>query len=153
MAVTTVAGIPVLALLRRLKVGKEINPYGPTSHQAKAGTPTMGGLLILAAVIAVNGTANLATHHSIGLPLAAMTALGALGLIDDTGSLRGRQQRALSKRLKLVAFLAIGLAVAFGLYWKLDLSSINIPFAGKSDINQWYIPIAAVVLVLTAGGV
>lgn len=153
LAATAIAGRPFLAALRRLKVGKEISQWGPESHLAKAGTPTMGGLLILAAVAIFTAAANLAGRESIGLPLAVMAALGALGFVDDLGSLRGRPQRALNKRVKFAAFVAIGVAAAFGLHRALELSAVNIPYAGRYDLGPWYVPIAVGVVVLTAGGV
>ena len=155
LTVTTIAGRPFLELLRRLKVGKQISEWGPESHQAKAGTPTMGGLLILAAVIILSVAANLFGRYSIGLPLAVMAALGALGFLDDLGSLQDRPKRigALNKRVKFVGFVAIGIAAAFGLYEGLELSDVNVPYAGRHELAGWYIPIAVGVIVLAAGGV
>jgi len=153
LVATVLAGGPFVEFLRRRKVGKEISEWGPASHQAKAGTPTMGGLLILAAVVAFTAAANLVERQSIGLPLAVMAALAALGFLDDLGSLRDRPQRALNKRIKFLAFVAIGLAAAFGLYEGLELSDVNLPYAGRFDLGPWYVPIAVGVVVLTAGGV
>jgi len=155
LTATAIAGKPFLGLLRRLKVGKQISEWGPESHQTKAGTPTMGGLLILAAVIAFSAAANLVGRHSIGLPLAVMAALGALGFLDDLGSLQSRSGliEALNKRVKFFAFVGIGAAAAFGLYDRLDLSAANVPYAGRYDLGAWYIPVAVGVIVLTAGGV
>src|SRR3989304_829219 len=140
LTATAIAGTPFLGLLRRLKVGKEISEWGPESHQAKAGPPTMGGLLILAAVIVFSVAANLVGRHSIGLPLAVMASLGALGFLDDPGSLQsgGGLIEALNKRVKFVAFVAIGGAAAFGLYDRLDLSAANVPYAGRYDPAPWY---------------
>ena len=152
LVATVIAGGPFVEFLRRRKVGKEISEWGPASHQAKAGTPTMGGLLILAAVVAFTAAANLVGRQSIGLPLAVMAALAALGFLDDLGSLRDRPQMALIKRVKFLAFVAIGLAAAFGLYEGLDLSDVNLPYAGRFDLGPWYVPIAVGVVVLTAGG-
>src|SRR4030042_1924335 len=84
--------------------------------------------------------------------LAVMGALGALGFVDDLGSLQGRSQTALNKRAKFIAFVAIGVAAAFGLYEGLELSAANVPYAGRFDLAAWYIPIAVGVLVLTGGG-
>lgn len=153
MAVALAAGAPLLRILRGLKMGKEISPYGPEAHQVKTGTPTMGGLLIVGAIVIANGAANLATNHSIGIPLATVVALAALGLVDDLGSLRGRRQWALNKRVKLAGFIAIGLITAFFLYWRLDVDATGVPYAGVRDIGGWFVPVAAAVLVLTAGGV
>jgi len=153
LVATAIAGGPFVGALRRFKVGKEISEWGPESHLVKAGTPTMGGLLILAAIVVFTAAANLVGRQSIGLPLAVMCALAALGFVDDLGSLRGRPQRALSKRVKLVAFAAIGLAAAFGLYEGLELSAVNIPYDGRHDLGTWYVPLAVGVVVLAAGGV
>ena len=155
LTATVIAGWPFLGALRRLKVGKEISEWGPETHQTKAGTPTMGGLLILAAVIVFSLGGNLIGRQSIGLPLAVMAALGALGFLDDLGSLRGRfgGLQALNKRVKFVAFLGIGVAAAYGLYEGLGLSAVNIPYGDRYDLGAWYLPIAVGVIVLTAGGV
>ena len=169
LVATAIAGYPAISLLRRLNVGKEIYEYlrepvegavpggaprvAPERHLAKAGTPTMGGLLIVAAVAAATIAANLFGRYSIGLPLAVMGALCLLGFVDDLGSLQGRPQRALNKRVKLVAFVAIGVFAALGLYEELGLSSVNIPYDGRHDLGALYIFIALAVVVLTAGGV
>jgi phospho-N-acetylmuramoyl-pentapeptide-transferase len=153
LTATAIAGRPMLGLLRRLKVGKEISEWGPESHQTKAGTPTMGGLLILAAVVVFTIAGNLFGRYSIGLPLVVMGSLGALGVLDDLGSLQGRPQSALNKRVKFVAFVAIGVAAAIGLYEALDLRAVNVPYDGRHDLGAAYIPIAVGVVVLTAGGV
>ncbi len=155
LAATAIAGKPFVELLRRLKVGKQISEWGPESHQAKAGTPTMGGLLILAAIIVFSVAANLVGRQSIGLPLAAMAALGAIGFLDDLGSLQSAEggRAALNKRVKFFTFVAIGVAAAFGLYEGLELSAANVPYAGRYDLDAWYVPIAVGVVVLTAGGV
>jgi phospho-N-acetylmuramoyl-pentapeptide-transferase len=116
LTATAIAGRPFVELLRRLKVGKQVSDWGPESHQVKAGTPTMGGLLILVAIIGFSVAANLVGRQSIGLPLAVMAALGALGFLDDLGSLQNRVRAALNKRVKFIAFVAMGgVAVSDGL--------------------------------------
>ena len=112
LAATVIAGYPSITILRRLKLGKEISEWGPESHMAKAGTPTMGGIFIVAVIAAVTIAGNLFGRYSIGLPLAVLGALALLGFVDDLGSLQGRAQRALTRRAKLAAFIAIGGAAA-----------------------------------------
>ena len=141
---TAVAGYPAVVLLSRLKVGKEISEWGPETHHVKAGTPTMGGLLIVAVIATV----------SIAAPLAVMGALAALGLVDDLGSLQGREQRALNKRVKLAAFIAIGAASAYGLSDLLEVShSVNVPWDRRRDLGDLYLAVVLGTVVLTAGGV
>ena len=153
LVATAMAGYPFIGLLRRLNIGKEISEWGPESHLAKAGTPTMGGLLIVAAIAVFTLAANFFGRYSIAGPLAVIAALAALGFVDDLGSLQGRSRWALNKRVKFVAFVAIGAAAAFGLYELLELSAVSIPYDGRHDLGVWYLPIALGVVVLTAGGV
>jgi phospho-N-acetylmuramoyl-pentapeptide-transferase len=152
LVATMIAGFPTVRLLRRLKVGKEISEWGPQSHRAKAGTPTMGGIVILAGVAVFTLAGNFFDRYSIGLPLLVMGCLAFLGFVDDLGSLQGREQRALSKRVKFVAFLAAGTGAAIGLYEFLEVSDVYVPYAGRHELGAVYIPIAIAVVVLSAGG-
>lgn len=152
LAATTIAGFPTVRLLRRLNLGKEISEWGPESHRVKAGTPTMGGLLIVAGVAVFTLAGNFFGRYSIGLPLLVMGCLAFLGFLDDLGSLQGRERRALSKRVKFVAFLATGIGAAIGLYEFLEVSDVYIPYAGRHDLGAAYVPIAIAVVVLSAGG-
>jgi phospho-N-acetylmuramoyl-pentapeptide-transferase len=168
LIVTAAAGYPAIQLLRRLGLTKEIYEYlrapvesaagsapvlAPERHAAKAGTPTMGGTFLLAGLLIVTLAANLFGRYSIGLPLVVMGSLALVGGIDDFGSLRDREQWALNKRLKLVAFIVIGVATAYALYDLLELQTIHVPFEGSHDIAGLYVPIALAVVVFTAGGV
>jgi phospho-N-acetylmuramoyl-pentapeptide-transferase len=150
---TVVAGYPAVEMLRRFNVGKEISEWGPESHQVKSGTPTMGGLLVFAVIAVVTLLFNLYDRESIAAPLGIMALLAALGFVDDLGSLEGREQRALTRRIKLVAFIGIGALAAWGLYDQLDLSSLNAPWDEKRDLGLLYIPLVMLVVVLAAGGV
>jgi phospho-N-acetylmuramoyl-pentapeptide-transferase len=150
---TVVAGYPAISLLRRFNVGKEISEWGPESHQAKAGTPTMGGLLVVAVIAAVTLLFNLYERGSMLAPLGILALLAALGFVDDLGSLQGRPKQALTRRVKLVAFIGIGAIAAWGLYDQLDLSSLNVPWEGRTDLGIAYLAIVMLVVVLAAGGV
>jgi phospho-N-acetylmuramoyl-pentapeptide-transferase len=153
LVVTIAAGYPAVSLLRGLKVGKEISEWGPESHLVKAGTPTMGGVFVIAVIMAVTLAFNFFGRYSMAAPLGVMAMLAVLGFVDDLGSLQGREQRALNKRVKFVAFLAIGALAAWGLYDRLDLHTVNIPWEGRRDLDMLYIPIVLGVVVFTAGGV
>ena len=151
---TAVAGYPAVAVLRRLKLGKEVSEWGPETHQVKAGTPTMGGLIFLAVIGAVTVAFNLFGRYSIAAPLSIMGALAVVGLVDDLGSIQGRKQQALNKRVKLVAFLAIGAASAYGLSELLEIGhSVNIPWDRRRDLGDLYLAVVLGTVVLTAGGV
>jgi phospho-N-acetylmuramoyl-pentapeptide-transferase len=153
--VSVIAGKPVVDFLARRGWGKQISAHGPASHLVKAGTPTMGGLLIFGTVFLVTAPTNLFDKRSIFLPLGIIVATGTLGLIDDfltvEGSPKGRA--GLNKRLKTALLLGLGLTSAFILYYGLEAQSINVPWLGKYHMNLWYIPVAVAIFLATTSAV
>jgi phospho-N-acetylmuramoyl-pentapeptide-transferase len=151
--VSLVAGEPLVRLLRRRGWGKAISADGPASHSAKAGTPTLGGLLIFGTVFLVTAPTNLFDKLSIFLPLGVIVAAGGLGLVDDLLTLEGRVQRALNKRLKVSLLFALAVGAALVLYLALDVQSINVPHFGKYSMGAWYIPVAVITVMSTTSAV
>src|SRR3990172_13368786 len=100
--VAFLAGGPLIDLLRRLGVGKAISEEGPESHRSKAGTPTMGGLLMLGTIAAVTVPANLVGRQSVLLPLGVMGLVGLVGLADDVLTLQGRERVGVHEPGRLV---------------------------------------------------
>ena len=103
------------ALIRRLtayKVGQSVRDDGPQSHLAKAGTPTMGGALILTSIaITVLLWADLG-NRLVWLVLWVMIGFGAIGWVDDYRKVVARNPKGLSVRMKLFWQSVIGLAAA-----------------------------------------
>src|SRR3990170_860361 len=135
-AVAFLAGAPLIELLRRLGVGKAISEEGPESHHSKAGTPTMGGLLMLATIAAVTVPANLVGRQSILLPLGVMALAGLVGFADDLLTLQGRERIGGHERGGLVAKAlvgaAIGLIAGIVVYYPLEVEHVNVPPFGQS---------------------
>jgi phospho-N-acetylmuramoyl-pentapeptide-transferase len=99
--------------LRRLSVGQNIRDVGPQAHQVKAGTPTMGGLLILFAVLVPTLLwANL-TNVYIWIVVLVTTAFGAIGFLDDYLKVSRRNNKGLSAAGKL--WLQVAAAAGMGL--------------------------------------
>ncbi|MGB5135165.1 MAG: phospho-N-acetylmuramoyl-pentapeptide-transferase [Prochlorococcaceae cyanobacterium] len=97
-AAVTAWGVP---RLRRLKLGQVIREEGPQAHHSKAGTPTMGGLLVVPVGVIVGGLVSPADPRL--LAVAAVTlAYMAVGAVDDWRSLTRRTNTGLSPRGKLV---------------------------------------------------
>ncbi|MDR1009279.1 MAG: phospho-N-acetylmuramoyl-pentapeptide-transferase [Rickettsiales bacterium] len=133
-----------------------IRKEGPQTHLAKQGTPTMGGLLILASVfISALLWCNLASGY-VWLTLFTMASFGLIGFIDDYFKImRGNAYRGLSGRLRLVLQFVISLSVCYGI-------SILMPHAFKEtlavpffkniliDLGILYFVFASVVIVGTA---
>ncbi|UCH86195.1 MAG: phospho-N-acetylmuramoyl-pentapeptide-transferase [Dehalococcoidia bacterium] len=151
--VSVVVGRPLVEFLHRRGLGKEISSDGPPSHSTKAGTPTMGGVLIFAMALPITLAANIVDRLSILLPLGTIVAAGLLGLIDDLRTIVGRARTGLNKRLKVFLLTVLGLTAALVLYFALDVQDVGIPWAGEFDLGPGYIPLAVLIIVFTTTAV
>ena len=149
--VSFLAGSQLVPLLRRLGAGKAISDEGPESHHAKAGTPTMGGLLILGTILAVTVPANLVDRLSILLPLGVMGAVGLIGFGDDLMTLQGRERIGGHERggliVKAIVGAAMGVAVGFLVYYPLDVRHVNVPHFGQYEWSAAAVVAASVAVV------
>lgn len=153
-------GAPYIRLLRDLRIGKSIRAEGPQSHFAKQGTPTMGGALVIAVMFFIWG-ALLAFLPDEQLddfipqtivPMGALLAVGALGLIDDLVNvaygfgIRGRH--------KLVWQLIVAIAGAVYIQRHFGVTGIYIPLVGEWEIGATaFILLAAFAIIGTSNGV
>ncbi len=153
-------GRPFINLLRQLKIGKGIRIEGPSTHQVKTGTPTMGGLMILIPVLVITGVLNIANvlgfnliGRSILVPMTVMIAFGTLGAVDDLMGVKVITTGLLG-RYKLLWQFIFALVTTLFLHYVLDLRSIAIPgIAQKIDIGWLYIPVAMLFIVWTSNAV
>ena len=118
-------------LLQRLGFGKQIRTEGPESHYGKAGTPTMGGMLVvgvvqfLAMALRIEDAATLT-------PMLTLVGVGILGAIDDFVNVRtGIGMRG---RWKLVWLTIVALLTGFYIWRHFDLTGINVPFLGQFEV-------------------
>jgi phospho-N-acetylmuramoyl-pentapeptide-transferase len=118
-------------LLQRLGYGKQIRSEGPEAHYGKAGTPTMGGVLIvgvvlfLAMALRIEDTATLT-------PMLTLMAVGILGAVDDFVNVRtGIGMRG---RWKLVWQSVVAILTGFYIWNHFDLTGLNIPFVGQIEV-------------------
>ena len=112
VVLSLVCGPWFIRTLRRLSVGQNIRDVGPQSHQVKAGTPTMGGLLILFALLVPTLLwANL-TNPYVWMAVGVTLSFGAIGFVDDFLKVRRRRNLGLSARGKFLA--QVGVAALAG---------------------------------------
>jgi phospho-N-acetylmuramoyl-pentapeptide-transferase len=149
----TIAGAPVVDFLRRRKVGKAFNVEGPVTHSVKAGTPTMGGMLIFASVLIVTLLFNLVHGLSILLPFTVIAAAGAIGFVDDLGSLHERRQHGLSWRSKFGLLAILSLATGLVLYRWLGIDHVHVPWMGSVQVGIWIIPLSLPIMLMTTTAV
>lgn len=147
-------GRPLINLLRRLRIGKQIRVEEPTIHQTKMGTPTMGGLMIIVPVLVITGVLNVANlmgltliGRSILVPMGVMVAYGTLGAIDDLAGVR-RVPTGMLARHKFLWQTLFAAITALALHFILDLRSVALPgVPEKIDIGLLYVPIAMFFIV------
>jgi phospho-N-acetylmuramoyl-pentapeptide-transferase len=112
-------------LLQRLAFGKMIRTDGPAAHFGKAGTPTMGGMLVVAVVLFLAMALRIEDTSTL-TPMLALGGVGILGAIDDYVNIRtGVGMRG---RWKLVWQTVVALLAAFYIQRHFELDELNIPF-------------------------
>ncbi len=159
LVVSLVLGPWLIRRLREFQVGQVIRQEGPESHRAKAGTPTMGGLLILAAALVPTLLWADLTNLYIWIAVLATAAFGAIGFLDDYLKVTRRSSGGLAPRYKLGLQVLAGLIVGFVLMWLAERNLYNtrliFPFFKQliPDLGWFYVPFAAFVLVAWSNAV
>jgi len=116
--------------------------------------PTMAGIVFVVSVLLVTAVFNLERTET-WLPLAAFVGAGLVGLVDDIINIRGSGKgvAGLPSKLKLLLTTLIALVGGWFFYFKLDVTSVNIPFYGDLGIGWLIIPLFVLVVVATANAV
>lgn len=170
--VVTLLCTPILThFLYRYRLGKGIRdsdqaPVFAAMHQKKAGTPTMGGILIWGSMIIIIGFTALAgvtfggvfekmsflSRGETLLPLGALLAAAFVGLIDDLFDIwrLGHGGGGLRVRHRFLIYFAIAAVGAWWFVFKLEWTTLWVPFVGLIDIGWWYIPFFIFVITGTA---
>lgn len=180
---TVIWGRPLIGLLKRWSIGKQIRVDGPSTHQVKMGTPTMGGWLFILGVVIITLTVNIASlrraiaalmgsgdagelgwgdgrplissGRSILVPLGTLIAFGLLGAVDDWEGVKGKRvSEGMTARAKFAIQVILAGAIALILYYGMDIHSISLPtIVDRIDIGLVYIPIAMFIIVGTSNAV
>lgn len=135
---------------KRIRNGKD-TPIFSKLHEKKAGTPTMGGILIWVTAAVLTLVFNL-ERSATWLPLFSLVSVGLVGAIDDLWNVRGIGPNGGGIRFKhkFLIYAIIALLGSLWFYFKLDWNSIHIPGLGDYIIGAWYIPLFILVLVWMA---
>lgn len=145
----------LIPLLHKLKFGQSVREDGPQTHLKKTGTPTMGGIAILAAFTVTSLFFVRGNHAGVAILLATL-GFGIIGFIDDYIKIVKKRSLGLRAYQKIIGQLLV--AVLFILYLKyfnLFDSKVLIPFSGGKywDMGVLYYPFLFVVLLGTTNGV
>jgi phospho-N-acetylmuramoyl-pentapeptide-transferase len=150
-----VLGPWMIERLRRLQIGQFIREEGPQEHRKKAGTPTMGGLLILTGIIIPTLLWADLTNRNIWILVLTTLGFGAIGFADDYLKVVKKRNLGLRGRAKMAGQIGIGLAVGVAVFWfslwepTQNSTRVIVPFFKNviPDLGMLYILFAVVVLV------
>ena len=121
LAVSLIAGPAVIRKLAEYKVGQTIRQDGPQSHFSKAGTPTMGGALILIAVVVATLLWSDLRNRYVWIVLFVLISFGLVGWVDDYRKLVLKDSRGLPARWKYLLQSVFGLTAALALYYTAEV--------------------------------
>jgi phospho-N-acetylmuramoyl-pentapeptide-transferase len=153
LAISLLLGPWLISKLREFQIGQVIRQEGPSSHAPKAGTPTMGGLLILTASLVPTLLWADLTNVYVWIAVLSTAAFGAVGFADDYLKIVRRSHHGLRPRYKIAAQVVVALLVGLTLIWlahrNLYLTRLIFPFFKRliPDLGWGYVLFAIVVLV------
>jgi phospho-N-acetylmuramoyl-pentapeptide-transferase len=141
-----------IRMLRFIGMGKQIQGELPESHQAKAGVPTMGGLLLILVVLILFLVLNGIPQRGVIAPLATLLLVGALGAVDDY--LNAKTGEGIHVRQKMIWLVVVGVVAAYQIQTTYAIQSIDVPFVGAVAVAPGiYILFAAFAIIASANGV
>jgi phospho-N-acetylmuramoyl-pentapeptide-transferase len=122
----------VIKKLRQLHIGQHIREDGPKSHQKKAGTPTMGGVLIIISIVVPTLLWADLTQIYPWIAVFSLVAFGAIGFIDDYAKITKQRNLGLSARGKFALQMLVAAVLTIALAWMQARgeysTTLNVPF-------------------------
>jgi phospho-N-acetylmuramoyl-pentapeptide-transferase len=158
LIVTFILAPSMIAWLHRLKVGQHVRNDGPQTHLSKQGTPTMGGVLIIAALLSSALLWSDLTNKYVWAVLVATLAFGGIGFWDDYLKVVKRRSMGLRAYQKFGLQILASAGIGFFLYYNPgdpNSTSLSVPFMKQFLINLgwFYIPFVVVVIVGSSNAV
>ncbi|VAX17159.1 Phospho-N-acetylmuramoyl-pentapeptide-transferase [hydrothermal vent metagenome] len=157
-AMALILGPWVIRMLKSRNIGEKIRDDGPQTHQVKAGTPTMGGIIIIAATLIPTLLWADVSNVYVWIALASMALFGAIGFYDDYVKLYA-MRHGVSGRTKLLYQFAAAFVIVIAIFISRGMdpsvTSVYIPFLKDvhPDLGLFYIPFAMLVIVGSANAV
>ncbi|WP_428635133.1 phospho-N-acetylmuramoyl-pentapeptide-transferase, partial [Sedimenticola sp.] len=158
LAISFIVGPVMIRRLTHHQIGQTVRSDGPQSHLSKAGTPTMGGTLLLVAVaVSTLLWANLENRY-VWVVILVTLFFGLIGFYDDYKKLVLKDSRGLSARYKYLWQSVVGVGAAYALYSTASLpaeTELIIPFVKSVviDMGPWFVLLSYFVIVGTSNAV
>ncbi len=155
--ISFILGPRIIKALKKFKLGQMIRTDGPQSHLHKSGTPTMGGVIIILAVLISSLLWQDLSNPYVWISLISLAGFGAVGFLDDYLKITRKSSEGLHARFKMVGQIAVSLIIVLFLYLNRNdhTTLLYIPFMKTPvlDLGVLYIPIGVFVLVSWANAV
>lgn len=144
----------LLPLLRRLKAGQEILQY-VTEHSSKQGTPTMGGIAFILAIVCVSSIFCDWSNRATAVAIAVFIAYGIVGFLDDFIKVHYKHNMGLRPYQKIIVQLVIAVLVALFVYSDIAIGDkLRLPFSDKQvKIGLWIVPLVIFIYLACTNGV
>ncbi|MGB3018078.1 MAG: phospho-N-acetylmuramoyl-pentapeptide-transferase, partial [Ignavibacteria bacterium] len=159
LLISFIVGPRIIKLLQKKQIGEARKEDGPQFHWSKAGTPTMGGFIILLSILLpVLFWGDLENVYVL-LILFVTISLGIVGFMDDYLKVVKKYKKGLAERYKLMGQLSVGLIVGCAIYFLPQFEGINsittIPFlkSFQFDFSYLYVPIVVFIITATSNAV
>jgi phospho-N-acetylmuramoyl-pentapeptide-transferase len=159
LLISLALGPRLIQRLRDFQIGQQIRPEGPLSHQSKKGTPTMGGLLILIAVILPTLLWADPANPYVWIALISTLLYGVIGFADDYLKLTRKRSLGLTARQKFAAQMVVALGIGVVLFWMSKQgfysTHLSLPFFKRfdPDLGVWFVLWTMLVVVGAANAV
>lgn len=159
LLISWVVGPRIIALLRRRQIGETAKLEAPETHLVKAGTPTMGGLIVLTSILVPVLLWGQLSNTYVWLIVLATALLGLVGFVDDYLKVVRKFPKGLIGEYKIVGQVIVGLTVGAVLYFSPQFASYNsvttVPFFKNLvlDFGLFYIPMIIFVITATSNAV
>lgn len=153
--VSIILGIIGIPLLSRLKFGQQVRDDGPQQHLSKQGTPTMGGVIMVIAILIAAFVFMRGENSYALMTLFLMSGFGLIGFLDDFIKIRKKRSLGLRAYQKIIMQVVLAAIVAWTAYSDPRIGSIVIiPFVNiRWDIGVFYIPLIVVFILGTVNAV
>jgi len=153
LLISFLIGPLIIHKLKLLQIGENIRSTGPKSHLKKKGTPTMGGVLILCAVLLPTFLFAKLNNVYVQIIFLSTIWMGIIGFLDDYLKIIKKLEKGLIARYKLTGQILLGSAISFWIYTSPEFSEIRtittIPFLKYSIINFGIFYPFIIILVIT----
>lgn len=158
LLIAILVGPVMIRYLQRLQIGQTIRDDGPQSHLAKSGTPTMGGVLILIAIVLSTLLWADLTNHYVWVTLFVTVSYGVIGFVDDYRKVIRKDSKGLIARWKYFWLSVVAIAVSIYLYQSASLqaeTALLVPFFKEvmPQLGLFYMVVVYFALVGTSNAV